>query len=162
MLVFLVNLGTVAAVMGPRLLAHDLDEFGVDGDFGPVCRTATGARPGRWRGAGARGPSTIVRSFWSIALCLPTVIVPVDDVLGGDRHSGGRGPFCRPRDDRFRGRLADVRRGDAPPGTAVGRAERWGRFIVVWNWCNVIEGVLVVVGGIPGTLGRPGGHRSGL
>jgi hypothetical protein len=37
----------------------------------------------------------------------------------------------------------------------IGRAERWGRFIAVWNWCNVIEGVLVVVGGIPGTFGAP-------
>ena len=37
----------------------------------------------------------------------------------------------------------------------IGRAERWGRFIAVWNWCNVVEGVLVVVGGIPGTLGAP-------
>jgi hypothetical protein len=37
----------------------------------------------------------------------------------------------------------------------IGRAERWGRFIAVWNWCNVIEGVLVIAGGIPGTLGAP-------
>jgi len=37
----------------------------------------------------------------------------------------------------------------------IGKAERWGRFIAVWNWCNVIEGVLVFVGGIPGVLGAP-------
>ena len=37
----------------------------------------------------------------------------------------------------------------------LGRAERWGRFIAVWNWCNVVEGVIVVVGGVPGLLGAP-------
>ena len=37
---------------------------------------------------------------------------------------------------------------------SVGRT--WGRFIAAWNWCNVIEGMLlVVVGGIPGLLGAP-------
>ena len=44
----------------------------------------------------------------------------------------------------------------------IGRAERWGRFIAVWNWCNVVEGVLVIVGGIPGTLGAPADRRSGV
>ena len=31
---------------------------------------------------------TIVRSFWAIALCLPSVIVPAADVLGGYRNPG--------------------------------------------------------------------------
>jgi hypothetical protein len=35
------------------------------------------------------------------------------------------------------------------------RAERWGRFIAVWNWCNVVEGLLLVLGGLPGLLGAP-------
>ncbi len=38
---------------------------------------------------------------------------------------------------------------------SLGLSQRWRRFIVVWNWCNVIEGVLVIVGGIPGLLGVP-------
>jgi hypothetical protein len=37
----------------------------------------------------------------------------------------------------------------------LGRADRWGRFIAVWNWCNVIEGVLVVIGSLPELLGVP-------
>lgn len=32
---------------------------------------------------------------------------------------------------------------------------RWPRFIAAWNWCNVIENILLVVGGIPGLLGVP-------
>jgi hypothetical protein len=98
---------------------------------------------------------TIVRSFWSIALCLPSVIcrllmswaatgVPADAVHLAVREAVvfvlGWLVFVE-----VTHRLAPV----------IGRAERWGRFIAVWNWCNVIEGVLVIVGGIPGTLGAP-------
>jgi hypothetical protein len=98
---------------------------------------------------------TIVRSFWSIALCLPSVIcrllmswaetgVPADAA-----HLAAREVIVF-----VLGWLVFV---EATHRLApmIGRAERWGRFIAVWNWCNVIEGVLVIVGGIPGTLGAP-------
>lgn len=32
---------------------------------------------------------------------------------------------------------------------------QWGRFIVTWNWCNVVENMLLVVGLIPGLLHAP-------
>lgn len=99
--------------------------------------------------------TTILRSFWSIALCLPTVVgrllmswadtgIPADAV-----HSVAREVVVF-----VVGWLVfvEVTHRLAP---RIGRAERWGRFIAVWNWCNVIEGVLVIVGGIPGTLGAP-------
>ena len=98
---------------------------------------------------------TIVRSFWSIALCVPSVIgrllmswattgVPVDAV-----HLIAREVIVF-----VLGWLVfvEVTYRLAP---VIGKAERWGRFIAVWNWCNVIEGVLVFVGGIPGVLGAP-------
>ncbi len=31
----------------------------------------------------------------------------------------------------------------------------WGRFVVAWNWCNVVENMLLVVGSIPGLLHVP-------
>ena len=37
----------------------------------------------------------------------------------------------------------------------LGCGPRWPRFIAAWNWCNVIENLLLVVGGIPGLLGAP-------
>jgi len=37
----------------------------------------------------------------------------------------------------------------------LGCAPRWPRFIAAWNWCNVIENMLVVLGSIPGLLGAP-------
>jgi hypothetical protein len=98
---------------------------------------------------------TIVRSFWSIALCLPTVIcrllmswadtgVPTDAA-----HLMAREVIVF-----VVGWLVfvEVTHRMAP---MIGRAERWGRFIAVWNWCNVIEGVLVILGGVPGMLGAP-------
>jgi hypothetical protein len=98
---------------------------------------------------------TIVRSFWSIALCLPTVLCRLlmswmaTGVPGHALHAVGRELIVF-----VLGWLVfvEVTHRLAP---LIGRAERWGRFIAVWNWCNVIEGVLVVVGGIPGALGAP-------
>jgi hypothetical protein len=37
----------------------------------------------------------------------------------------------------------------------MGLASRWPRFIAVWNWCNVIQYLLLVVFSIPGLLGAP-------
>jgi hypothetical protein len=38
---------------------------------------------------------------------------------------------------------------------AMGLAERWPRFIALWNWCNVIQYLLTVVFSMPGLLGAP-------
>ncbi|MBV9250017.1 MAG: hypothetical protein JO227_12335 [Acetobacteraceae bacterium] len=32
---------------------------------------------------------------------------------------------------------------------------RWPQFVVAWNWCNVIENMLLVLGSLPGLLGAP-------
>lgn len=99
---------------------------------------------------------TIVRSFWAIALSLPSVTLRmlmswvVDGVPSAPLHAAGREVavfvlgwliFVE-----LTYRLAPM----------IGRAERWGRYIALWNWCNVVEGILIVVGGIPGTFGAPG------
>lgn len=36
-----------------------------------------------------------------------------------------------------------------------GHGHHWARFIAAWNWCNVVENALLVVGCIPGLLGAP-------
>jgi hypothetical protein len=38
---------------------------------------------------------------------------------------------------------------------ALGRTQHWPRFISVWNWCNVVQYLLLVVAGIPLLLGAP-------
>jgi hypothetical protein len=38
---------------------------------------------------------------------------------------------------------------------AMGLAARWPRCIALWNWCNVIQYMMLVVFSIPGLLGAP-------
>jgi hypothetical protein len=98
---------------------------------------------------------TIGRSFWAIALCVPLVICRLlmswadTGIPAGAVHLAAREVIVF-----VVGWLVfvEVTHRIAP---MIGRAERWGRFIVVWNWCNVVEGVLVILGGIPGTFGAP-------
>ncbi len=98
---------------------------------------------------------TIVRSFWSIALCLPSVI---GRLLMSWADTGVPAPAAHLAAREVivfvLGWLVfvEVTHRLAP---LIGRAERWGRFIAVWNWCNVVEGLFVIVGGIPGALGAP-------
>jgi hypothetical protein len=37
----------------------------------------------------------------------------------------------------------------------MGLGERWPRAIALWNWCNVVQYLLLVVFSIPGLLGAP-------
>ena len=98
---------------------------------------------------------TVIRSFWSVALCLPTVVCRlamswvVAGVPSDALHLLGREVIVF-----VVGWLVfvEVTHRLAP---LIGRAERWARFIALWNWCNVVEGVLIIIGGIPGMLGAP-------
>ena len=98
---------------------------------------------------------TAVRSFWAIAFCLPSVVCRLlmvwsaDGIPAHPSHLIGRELIVF-----VLGWLVFV---EATHFLApmMGRADRWGRFIAVWNWCNVIEGVLVIAGGLPGLLGAP-------
>lgn len=98
---------------------------------------------------------TIARSFWAIALCVPAVIGRlsmswVDTGVPADAsHLIGREVIVF-----VVGWLVFVELTHRLT-PLIGRADQWGRFVVIWNWCNVIEGLLVVIGGIPGTLGAP-------
>jgi hypothetical protein len=116
-------------------------------------RLARGRADGVGLVPGDRG--TFVRSFWAVALCLPTVIgrllmswadtgIPADAV-----HLVVREVLVF-----VIGWLVFVE-ASYQLARPAGRVERWARFIAVWNWCNVIEGLLVIVGAIPGALGAP-------
>ena len=116
-----------------------------------------------WRVAGADGVradsrttgKTIVRSFWAIAFCLPSVICRLLMSWADDGRARRCGSSRLAREVIvFVAGLAGVCRSDHRLAPLIGRAERWGRFIAVWNWCNVVEGMLVVVGAFPAHLGR--------
>lgn len=42
-----------------------------------------------------------------------------------------------------------------PVVEAMGAAPRWPRFIVLWNWCNVVQYLLLVLAAVPGLVGAP-------
>jgi hypothetical protein len=98
---------------------------------------------------------TTAGSFWAIALCIPSVVcrVLMSWIGTGIPASAGH-EIARELIIFVLGWLIFV---EATYWLArsLGLLPRWRRFIVVWNWCNVIEGVLVIAGGIPGLLGVP-------
>jgi hypothetical protein len=95
------------------------------------------------------------RSFWAAAICLPALVclrliawlgdgLPphAAHVFALDLLSYGIG-WC--------GFAVLSRRLVG----AMGLAERWPRYIALWNWCNVVQYLLLVVFSIPGLLGVP-------
>lgn len=40
--------------------------------------------------------------------------------------------------------------------SAIGRSAAWPRFIVAWNWCSLLQAVVLVGVGLPDMLGAPG------
>ena len=38
---------------------------------------------------------------------------------------------------------------------ALGRRAMWPRFITLWNWCNVVQYLMLVAAALPGLLGWP-------
>ncbi len=94
-------------------------------------------------------------SFWAIAFCIPSVVCRVlMSWLETSMPADGGHEIARELIIFVLGWLIFV---EATYWIArsMGSAARWRRFIVVWNWCNVIEGVLVIAGAIPGLLGVP-------
>jgi hypothetical protein len=98
---------------------------------------------------------TIKRSFWAIALCMPSVLCRLlmtwaqDGIPQNPAHLVGRELLIFVLGWLI---FVDITHRMAP---LLGRTARWGRFIAMWNWCNVIEGLLVVIGGLPGLMGAP-------
>jgi hypothetical protein len=93
------------------------------------------------------------RSFWAIAVALPAFICL--------RLLSGNGGVVPAHD--FALDLLSYVIGwigfallSRPVVEAMGAAPHWPRFIVVWNWCNVVQYLLLVVASVPRLLGAPG------
>ena len=95
------------------------------------------------------------RSFWAIALCLPAVLCL--------RLIAWIGPGMQPNAGHALaldllifvvGWLAFVVL-SYHVAPLLGRRNRWARYITVWNWCSVVENLLLVIGSVPGLLGAP-------
>ena len=92
------------------------------------------------------------RSFWAVAVALPAFICL--RLLGGN---GGAMPAHDFALDLLSYVIGWV--GFAllsrPVVEMMDAAPRWPRFIVVWNWCNVVQYLLLVLAALPGLLGAP-------
>jgi hypothetical protein len=96
------------------------------------------------------------RSFWAAALCLPAFIcLQLIDLAQEPRvpphaaHGLALQLFGYVIDwagfaliSRFVAR-------------AIGRLDAWPRFIAAWNWCNVVQYLLLVAASLPPLLGLP-------
>jgi hypothetical protein len=95
------------------------------------------------------------RSFWAVALCLPAIVclqLMTWLQYGLPPHAGHAiGLDIMGYVVGWLG-FALLSFHLAP---LFGCGARWPRFIAAWNWCNVVENLLLVVGGIPGLLGVP-------
>ena len=99
--------------------------------------------------------ATAIRSFWAAALCLPAFIC----LYLIDLSQPGQPPFVAHTFAlQLLGYVIDwaafalISRGIA---ASLGRADAWPRFIAVWNWCNVVQYLLLVAASLPPLLGLP-------
>lgn len=104
---------------------------------------------------GEAARSAAAFSFWAIALAVPGFVAlhAMDWVIGGEPSGVGRA-FAQDALGFIVGwlgfallshRLAQV----------SGRAALWPVFITAWNWCNVIQYLLLVAATLPSLLGLP-------
>jgi hypothetical protein len=95
------------------------------------------------------------RSFWAMAVCLPIIVAMRMMSLTPDSPGV---PMTRLLSRDFVvfavSWLLYALMSHRIAGT-LGRGDRWPRFIAAWNWCNVVENLLLVLGGLPGFLGAP-------
>jgi len=100
-------------------------------------------------------PIGAATSFWSIAFCIPSVVCRLlmvwaeTGVPSNAAHDMGRELIVF-----ILGWLVFVE-ASYRLAPLFGRSVHWERFVAVWNWCNVVEGVLVVAGGLPALVGAP-------
>jgi hypothetical protein len=96
--------------------------------------------------------SGAARSFWAIAVALPAFICL--RVLGSMGAPEAAHDFALDLLTYIIGWIGFALL-SRPVVEAMGAAPRWPRFIVLWNWCNVVQYVLLVLAAVPGLLGVP-------
>lgn len=111
-------------------------------------------RPDGIGGVAAR-PRAVVESFWAIALCLPAFLcLRLVDWLQDGFPVHPAHDVTRELIFYLLGWLLFVEL-SRPLAAAFGKDERWPLFIAVWNWCNLVQYLLLVVAAIPALLGAP-------
>jgi hypothetical protein len=96
------------------------------------------------------------RSFWAAALCLPAFVCLqlIDLALDGHVPPHAAHGFAL----QLLGYAIDWAGFALLSRTiaaSMGRLAAWPRFIVAWNWCNVVQYFLLVLASLPPLLGAP-------
>jgi hypothetical protein len=100
--------------------------------------------------------ATAARSFWAAALCLPAfVCLQLIDLSQEPRlppHAAHGFALQLLGYGIDWAAFALLSRGVA---RSMGRVANWPRFIAAWNWCNVVQYLLLVAASLPPLLGLP-------
>ncbi len=96
-----------------------------------------------------------VHSFWAVAVCLPAFLCLhlLDWMTNGMPPAPGR-VLMLDLLGYVIGWVGFALLSHRLAG-AIGRSPQWPRFIAAWNWCNVVQYLMLVVAGLPVLLGLP-------
>ncbi len=95
------------------------------------------------------------RSFWAAALCLPAfVCLHVLDWVQSGLPAHPEHGFGMDLLSYIIGWAGFALAARTLAGT-MGRARQWPRFIAAWNWCNVLQYLMLVIAALPSLLGLP-------
>lgn len=100
-------------------------------------------------------PQDAARSFWAAALCLPAFLfLRVLDWAwqGAPAHPGHAMALQLLA---YVIGWAGFALASRPLVAAFGRMPRWPLFIAIWNWCNVVQYLLMSGAALPRLLGAP-------
>ena len=100
-------------------------------------------------------PATVIRSFWALPLCLPSLIC-MKMLAWADTGIPVNGPasFVRYLLLFSVGWLLFVVVSHYLAST-INKQDNWPRFVAVWSYCSVIENTLIALGELPKVLSAP-------
>jgi hypothetical protein len=102
-----------------------------------------------------RGMDGAARSFWAIPLCMPALVFLRLITFAGQGTPSLSGEIILRDLLSFVVSWLSFAVISWHAARALHRTPRWPGFIAAWNWCNVVENLLLVAGSVPGLLGAP-------
>ena len=103
-------------------------------------------------------PDTVAvarRSFWALLVCLPAFLcLHLLELRAAGGTVGSARGFAADLLGFVIGWLGFALTSYEVAGL-MGRRAMWPRFITLWNWCNVVQYLMLVAAALPGLLGWP-------
>ena len=105
-------------------------------------------------------PAVHAGRAWHAFLALPASL-PLFLLVQGSIVPGAEMPVLRPLAGVVLGWLAYAVLSERM-AAATGRAALWPRFVMLWNWCNLVQYLFLVLALVPGWLGVPAAVAQGV